>query len=87
MGLRHRAYDWECRFRHSNPLTSTTQCSDNQDLDGLLLVRCYFCTLVAPARDARSHRGIWVCAACYPTPGVRAVICPATEGPLPEEVP
>jgi ribosomal protein L37AE/L43A len=44
------------------------------DLNGILPVRCYFCTVAGPARSARCFRGIWICSGCYPTPEVRAMI-------------
>jgi ribosomal protein L37AE/L43A len=53
---------------------------------GILPVRCYFCALVTPATRDRFHRGIWICADCYSTAAVKAVVGATIDEQLPKEV-
>jgi hypothetical protein len=73
MGLHDQARNKES-CSQLEPISDTTVGGYHQDLDGILLVRCYFCTLVSLAKDACSLRGIWICSDCYATVAVRAVV-------------
>ena len=65
---------------YSGHLSHTTLARDQQDhLDEILPVRCYFCTLVTWAGNACSYRGIWICGNCFSVKEVRSVVDSPTD--------
>jgi hypothetical protein len=87
MGLHNQAhYPGRRSSVQPEPTSHTTSSKDHQDLDRILLIRCYFCTLAGPASRARSFRGAWICSDCYSTPEAREVLGLTGVPHRPEEV-